>query len=417
MLPTTAFRPGRWSLNQQLEIDWGDERPFSLPETSLPADTADGKRSLKSTSATNSGIEEAEETGTSTTRRIQQLERALDQCQIYINELKGQLIDQAFLEAQLAATEEFSHIQKQAIMTLKGQQPEPLNQAELDELRQETLALTAQLETVVGQSEHQTSEIESLQDQLRQERVALQTVQAEADRLSTQRQLSQDAVVQETQQRIIAQTTADRLRTSLRERETTIQSLETQLKQAHTTVAEQQEIIGALKTTSQRDSHKNQAIQDLSSTLLKAQTKIAELEAKLSSAGIVQAQFQHSAQEYEAKAHDLQGRSEELEMQVAEMQEQILQQAQQASEYETAVQHWKDRCIESEQTMAQMKQVLEHLLCDRNSTEALSEHQLEDAIAEIAAALPEPKLTEAGSRKNPMLDLPSIMTRWRGPKA
>ncbi|MGB7417124.1 MAG: hypothetical protein WA902_23215, partial [Thermosynechococcaceae cyanobacterium] len=191
--------------------------------------------------------------------------------------------------------------------------------------------------------------------------------------------------------------------------------LELQLKQTRTTMTEQQEIIDSLKTTTQGDSHKNQAIQNLSSTLLKAQTKIAGLESKLSSTGIMQAQFQHSTQEYEAQAQTLQERSEQLEQQVAEMQEQILQQAQQASEYETAVQHWKDRCVDSEQSAEQMKQVLTQFLLS-NSSEPLSEHQLEHAIAQLSQSLPTPQLSEAG-RKGAVLDLPSIMHRWRSTKS
>ncbi len=412
-------------MNQQLEIDWGDEEIVSLLKESSCSGTEmlqDDGLGLDSEQAADEQGAESQDgdmlSDPASLKRIRQLERALDQCQTYINELKSQLVDQAFLEAQLAATEEFSHIQKQAIMTLKGRESEQVqfDQTELDNLRQENMALAAQIETVADQSESQSSEIESLREQIRQEQVALENVRDEAERLSTQKQLSQDAAVQETQQRIIAQTTADRLRASLREREVAIQSLETQLKQTHTTVAEQQEIIEALKTTGQRDSHKNQAIQNLSSTLLKAQTKIADLESKLSSAGVVQAQFRHSSQEYEAQTQTLQERSDQLEQQVAEMQEQILQQAQQASEFETAVQHWKDRCLDSEQTAAQMKHVLEHLLCDRNSNETLSEHQLENAIAEIAATLPATRFSET-ARKSPVLDLPSIMHRWRSQKS
>lgn len=415
-------------MNQQLEIDWGDEFPFALsPDASLSEahevgeEGEDSLEDVLDPALVNGSQDLLLGNGKSpeaTHRRIRQLEKALEQCQHYIYELKSQMVDQAFLEAQLAATEEFSHIQKQAIVTLKGKQSSQaeLDQTELDNLRQENLALIAQIETVVGQSESQSSEIHELRDQLRQEQAAVQQVRDEAERLSTQNELSQGAAVQETQQRIIAQTTAERLRNALREQESKVQSLEEQLQRNNTTLTEQQEIIDALKTTGQRDSHKNQAIQNLSSTLLKAQTKIAKLESSLSSADIVQAQFQHSTQEYEAQTQTLQERSEQLEQQVAEMQEQILQQAQQASEYETAVQHWKDRCLDAEQTVGQMKHVLEHLLCDRNSNEPLSNRQLEDAIAEIAASIPDNQLADA-TRKSPMLDLPSIMHRWRSSKS
>ncbi|MGF1602244.1 MAG: hypothetical protein ACFCU8_09535 [Thermosynechococcaceae cyanobacterium] len=411
-------------MNQQLEIDWGEDVLFVLPqESSISDDLTHGIEEFASLDdvlnpalLTDDALLTPANDADATYRRIRQLEKALKQCQYYINELKSQLIDQAFLEAQLAATEEFSHIQKQAIVTLKGRQSNQadLDQTELDSLRQDNAALTAQLDTIAHQFEGQSAELEGLQRELQEEQAALAQVQSDLERLSTQKQLSQDTAVQETQQRIIAQTTAERLRTSLREREVAIQSLELQLKQTRTTITEQQEIIDSLKTTTQGDSHKNQAIQNLSSTLLKAQTKIAELESKLSSTGIMQAQFQHSTQEYEAQAQTLQERSEQLEQQVAEMQEQILQQAQQASEYETAVQHWKDRCVDSEQSVDQMKQVLTHLLSSSNS-EMLSEHQLERAIAQLSKSLPNAHLSEAG-RKSTVLDLPSIMHRWRSTK-
>jgi hypothetical protein len=52
----------------------------------------------------------------------------------------------------------------------------------------------------------------------------------------------------------------------------------------------------------------------------------------------------------------------ELEQQVTEMQEQILQQAQQEAEYETAVQYWKDRHSSGQRQISHLKDIAEQLL-------------------------------------------------------
>ena len=351
-------------------------------------------------------------------QRIQLLEQALEQCQIYIDELKSQLVDQAFLEEQLATTEDFSHIQKQAVITLQHQlaQRQQL-QEELEVLQQSKTDLTDRLAEKDANLRFKDAELSKLRDQVAEERVTLDRLQDQTERLSLQIQSSQKTAVHETQQRIIAQTTAERLRVQLRECEAAIQTLEVQLQQARESHTNQLEIITSLQNSSKSDSHKNQAIQSLSTSLLKAQTKIAELETQLSNQSIVQAQFQHSTQEFAEQAQSLQGRSEELEQQVAEMQEQILHQAQQASEYETAVQHWKDRSFSAEQTVAQMKQVLEHLLADRKGPELPLPPKLDDAIAELSKTCASEDVDATTTRKNIKLDLPALLHRWRNAKS
>ncbi|MEM8604311.1 MAG: hypothetical protein AAGF24_10810 [Cyanobacteria bacterium P01_H01_bin.121] len=54
-------------------------------------------------------------------QRIQTLEHALDQALLVIEDLRSQRHDQDFLEHQLAETEEFAHIQYQAVQELKRQ--------------------------------------------------------------------------------------------------------------------------------------------------------------------------------------------------------------------------------------------------------------------------------------------------------
>ena len=414
---------------EQLEINWVDQgaaedasqsktavgeeesvvKPQELSEMSLeisPAELED-----------NTAVASTEtDQDTSPQKRIRLLEQALEQCQLYIDELKSKLMDQAFLEEQLATTEEFSHIQQQAVITLQDQltNREQIQQ-ELENLRQAKIDLTNRLADKDTSLRFQEAERSKLQDQFAEERTALERLQDQAERLSLQIQSSQKTAVHETQQRIIAQTTAERLRTQLRECEADIQTLEVQLQQARESHTTQQDIIASLQNSGKSDSHKNQAIQSLSSSLLKSQNKIADLETQLSNQSIVQAQFQHSTQEFAEQAQSFQKRSEELEQQVAEMQEQILHQAQQASEYETAVQHWKDRSFTAEQTIAQMKQILEHVLADRKGPDLPLPEKLDDAIAALSqTCLSEDTATH--SRKNLKLDLPALLHRWRNAK-
>lgn len=426
---------GSRALAEQLEINWGNQgmtEATTQPQSSLNSEGSvvmveeRADMSIEPTSSAMDSSPDSLEPSLAQTndqpsrpqQRIRLLEQALEQCQRYIDELKSQLMDQAFLEEQLATTEEFSHIQKQAVLTLQNQlaNREQLQQ-ELETLKQSKTDLSHRLAEKDTSLRFQEAEISKLRDQVTEERVALERLQDQSERLSRQIQSSQKTAVHETQQRIIAQTTAERLRTQLRECEANIQSLEMQLHQARESHTNQQDIITSLQNSSKSDSHKNQAIQSLSSSLLKAQNKIGELENQLSNQSIVQAQFQHSTQEYAEQAQSLQSRAEELEQQVAEMQEQILHQAQQASEYETAVQHWKDRSFTAEQTVAQMKQILEHLLADRQGPELPLPAKLDDAISALsqACASEDHELTTS-TRKNIKLDLPALLHRWRHTK-
>lgn len=54
------------------------------------------------------------------TERIAQLEQALDQTLLQVEEARSQLVRQEWIEEQLAATEEFANVQQQAIHHLKG---------------------------------------------------------------------------------------------------------------------------------------------------------------------------------------------------------------------------------------------------------------------------------------------------------
>jgi chromosome segregation ATPase len=292
-------------------------------------------------------------------QRVKQLEQALYQCQLYITELKQKLAEQEFLEEQLAATESFSHIQKQAIETLKAQATEQQAlQSELAILREQVQTQSSQTEEMARQQEHKLA---TLQQQLRQEQATVDRLTDKNAQLSAQLDALQGTMVQETQQRIIAQKTAERLRLELRNRDGAMRSLESKLERSAGMLTNREEMIAALKELNRPDSQKDQFIQGLSSTLLKAQRQIIELEDEVSSQSIVQAQLQHTTHELEQEGKVTQERSDQLEQQVHDLQEQVLRQAQQASEFETAVQHWKNRSQEAESWTTRLAQLGEHL--------------------------------------------------------
>ncbi|NCJ07208.1 hypothetical protein GS597_11970 [Synechococcales cyanobacterium C] len=406
-------------MTQQLEFVWDLKiSTEASPELSQISRSADSERS-------EAGVEgvakipdarsvESQGLKLGQPQRVQQLELALQQCQIYIDELKAQLIHQSFLEAQLAATEEFSHIQKQAIETLKQQLVvQSSQQTEYEQLQLEKVALEDHLAQLQGLQLQQVAEIKSLQQISQEQQQGLQERQSDLERLVSQVEISQQSAVQETQQRILAQKTVERLRSQLRDCEVTIQKLETQLKHTQQIVTSQEEILVSLNQ-SQSDSQKNKVIQGLSASLLKAQSKVAALEAELSNHSLLQVQFHHSTQELEAQAKLNQARVGELEQQVADMQEQILHQAQAASEYETAIQHWKDRCLQTETAMGEMRELLEQVLVEQQDGSSPVTSQWMGAIADLLQATAPPDLNFPP--QNLKLDLPSIMHRWRNAK-
>jgi hypothetical protein len=293
-------------------------------------------------------------------RRITQLEQALYQCQLYIDELKQKLVDQEFLEEQLATTESFSHIQKQAIETLKSQVGEQKTlHSELENLKQQLHLINSQYRESEVNAQLREAESSSLKLQMLQSQADLDRVKDKNQQLKAQLESQQSSMVQETQQRIIAQKTAERLRADLNKRDTSVRSLESKLKQAETMLSHREDIIAALQDRNSPDSQKDQFIQGLSSTLLKAQRQITDLENDLSNQSILQVQLQHSTHELEQDSKLTQARSEQLEQQVNDLQEQVLRQAQQSSEYETAIQHWKTRCLEAEDWTSQVAKLWE----------------------------------------------------------
>ena len=135
--------------------------------------------------------------------------------------------------------------------------------------------------------------------------------------------------------------------------------------------------------------------------------QLVTLEAELAKHLQTQAFLQQACTEMEHDRDLDQHRILELGNQSAEMQEQILRQAQQYSEYEAAIQHWKDRFY---QLQNQMLSILE--LYDQ-----LSE-PIPDAIANLLDSLPQPTVSEQMQSLRRALphrsDLPEFLQRRRG---
>lgn len=137
------------------------------------------------------------------------------------------------------------------------------------------------------------------------------------------------------------------------------------------------------------------------------QAQLLSLEAEISKHFQTQAFLQQACAELEQERDHNQVRILELEHQANEMQEQILRQAQQTSEYETAIQHWKDRFYQSQNQMLTVRELFDQM----------SDPSME-AIADILELLPMPtpseqmqSLRRAVPRRS---DLPEFLQRRRG---
>jgi chromosome segregation ATPase len=272
-------------------------------------------------------------------------------------------------------------VQKQAIETLKAQvRDQQFVTAEMDALKTQLAIVQKEqkaAETIAEQSE---AEISMLKLKILQGQSELQRIRDKNEQMAAQLEAIQSSMIQETQQRIIAQKNADRLRTELRNRETVLQESDRRIKQTEEMLCHREKIIAALKDKHQPESQKNHFIQELSATLLQAQKQIAALEEDNANHMILQAQQQHTIQEFEQEAHRSQVRSDTVDHQVAELQEQVLRQAQQASEYETAIQHWKNRTLEAEEWASDVAKAWTAMASEKETVTNLTLSKTLDAL-------------------------------------
>ncbi|MBD2076612.1 hypothetical protein H6F86_22535 [Phormidium sp. FACHB-592] len=378
--------------------------------------------------------------------RIRHLEQALDQSLASLSEMRLQMVDQQRLEAQLAATEDISNIQQRAIARLKLQlahQQQALT-AQLTETQARDRSLQTLLNTMEGLTQAQQQELEQLQTQVAHDRADVQAyrqqLEEQLEQLQTDLHTQQARTIALESQSLDAQTLATQLTERLESardqvcelsqilsnRQIALEQLETELQQAHTTLQEQQTWLDSLQQA--HLSHVSvtsrvppvQATPDVSAVaiapdLVTAHARIAALETQAAKQTTTQAMLRHACQELEEERDRQYVRLTELENQTADMQEQILRQAQQASEYETAIQHWKDRCLSSQSGILKLKELLDQALPD--APPALSE-----LLTTLLAAADEP---EPGSPtlipvspfpQETKVDLPDFLLRRRNYK-
>ncbi len=299
-------------------------------------------------------------------QRIQHLEQAVDQCQIYINELKQQLRNQQFLEDLLARTEETALIQQQAILTLQEQL---YSQAACTHQLAEMTSRRQSLEAIVQQSQAEIQHLHQEVERLLQAQDTLEAKLVNTHRLLRQReqdlQLLESQHRQAIEEKKLLQTRLDHLQQELGDRQDEISELNHRLSQANALIETQERVISALQQTQLQESNKNTVIEGLSKTLLNTQLSLQELEREYQAQRLQYMKMQHYNQELESRTFQQQARLQTLETQVAELQEQILHQAQQAREQETAVQHWKDRCTEAERIIEQLRRVIAQMATDK----------------------------------------------------
>ncbi|NDJ16635.1 hypothetical protein [Myxacorys almedinensis] len=286
-------------------------------------------------------------------RRIRDLENALDQSLASLDELRRQSVDQCFLERQLASTEEYANVQEQAIHQLRVQ----FEQQKVD-LEAQICHTLDQLTAAETLAQAQQVELEKLRSgefspAPPEAETSPERSSKEAPSRGSQKSKPHDWL-----------TPKDWLRHAPKER---VAELESQVQELETQIAKQ-------ITT--------------------------------------QAMLQQACQESERDREQSQQRTAALERQAAEMQEQILSQAQQASEYETAIQHWKNRFYGIQDEALDLKKRLE----EKGSA-------LPEEITEFLALFEEIPTAEPQStpRRNPFnedlkIDLPDFLARRRNRK-
>ncbi len=339
------------------------------------------------------------------------------------------------METQLASTEEISNIQQQAIIRLKLQLAEQQQTLErqLTEAQERDHRLHELLATMEGLTQSQQTELDQLRNQISQDRAEVQSYQAALekqladfqDAFNAQQQRTADLEAQalsaqtcagELEVRLEqAQARVEELSQNLSDRQATIDQLQTELNASQTSLAEQQSLIQDLQQSSASSANDGKPAGDRDLAI--AQSKVEDLETEIARQMATQAMLQRACEELE-EARDFQRkRITDLEQQTADMQEQILRQAQQASEYETAVQHWKDRYFNTQSQVFKLKELLDEAL--PNPPAELME--LLAALETATATTPEPAspalLTSPQLNRETKVDLPEFLLRRRNYKA
>jgi len=281
--------------------------------------------------------------------RINHLERVLDQLLTSLEELKQRSQNQEILEFQLANTEEFSSIQQWVIHSLKQQ--------------------LSQCHTILSTFDHSGQFIKQGKGFLTHVEEFILTQQSEFERIKANFIVSHD----------IRQSPYQKLEEQINILQETVDNQQKQMVELETREADAQQQVAALELQIQASQNRTfwktypsfisqtkQCVPDtdpaqLWNELMVTRHQIEELNIRLNHYAVLQVRLQHTCDELRAERdHHLQ-KTGELQHQTAEMQEQVLQQVRVIAEYETAVQHWKDRCVIAYEHLIQLKIVLERM--------------------------------------------------------
>jgi chromosome segregation ATPase len=371
--------------------------------------------------------------------RIHQLEQALDEALVCLEEVRLQLKNQETLEFQLAATEEFSHVQQQAIARLKLQLAEQQQtiDTQLLETQQRDQAIQELMATIETMTQAQQRELERLRSYITQDQV-----EGKNHRNILEQQIQDLQTGLESRQHRISELesetlSARALTTSLREQLTTAQQqikelsvrlqqhqadwtqLEAQLAEAQSERSHPLPAKGLIPLSrSWSTSEPGTALISLQQDVSRSHRRIETLENQLAQQARLQTRWQQGHQQLEEERDRLQTRVTTLEYQAAEMQEQILHQAQQATEYETAVQYWRDRHTTSQRQMTHLRERVEQALSQAgNDREESILSELLDTLLKAAPSAGKEK--EAAPTPLPLPrfhtpELPDFLVRRRG---
>ncbi|MFO0211270.1 MAG: hypothetical protein ACK53E_10955, partial [Pseudanabaena sp.] len=105
----------------------------------------------------------------------------------------------------------------------------------------------------------------------------------------------------------------------------------------------------------------------------------------------------------------------ELEQQIEELQNQVFQQASKASEYEAAVQHWKEQSVRHQHHALQLSGALDRLLVEHPVKQlAPTSSQVNDRQTKQSYTLePTPERLVRSPFPTSKVDLPSFLVRPR----
>jgi chromosome segregation ATPase len=362
------------------------------------------------------------------TTRIHHLEQALDQALSCLEEMRLKVQEQGMLESQLAATEKFACVQQQAIarLRLRIKQQQQVIDAHLIEVRDRSRSLMQHtlhpdtrphpsLNSPGPGAFHLDSQVQALQ-------AALTANQHRMTELEQEAQQAQELASRLQGLLETAQQQVQNLSIALSLNDSRIAELEAQLADTPHPNAEAIALGHTPGSTKPRwRAQHNPAIATLGHDLAKAQIKVEELEIELARQLRLQSMWQHRCHEVQTEGDRHRHRSNELEQQTLDLQEQVFQQAQQSTEYEAAIQHWKDQYLTSQRQIAHLRELLEetqlYILANEQSNPALSALFSELlAVVEFATLIEGEDLQSQGdspAARFTLHDIPEFLLRRR----